>query len=93
MNDKTVEKLRMYASDLRQLAKDHDLPDLAKAFHDADAHPEFDHDPEANYLTGCIQGAADALEEPVEDLLDRLGFNWTEKLNEDEDANESENEP
>lgn len=43
--------------------------DLLHAFFNAEDDSDFDSDPNANYLTGCIQGIADALGMSVVDLL------------------------
>ena len=47
---------------------------LSHAFHDAYDDLEFYEDAGHNYLTGCLRGAADALEVDVLDLLHELGF-------------------
>lgn len=60
--------------------KDEDLPTLMSAFHNADDYPDWDEDPGANYMTGCVQGAADAFEVSVETLLVALGFDPHAKL-------------
>ncbi len=63
-------KFQAYVELLRDCADRHGGPaDLAEAFHGADRYPEFDGHPDANYVTGLVQGFADALGVPPTDLL------------------------
>lgn len=61
LNGETAKKLDAYIACLRGSMESFGVPEFMDAFHDADDYHEFDVDPESNYLTGCIQGIADAM--------------------------------
>ena len=73
LGDRALESLARALEGLRDRADALDGPtDILGAFFDSDDYPEFDADADANYLTGIVQGIADALGVTVPELLERV---------------------
>lgn len=74
-NAKLYPSLKFALVSLRDRAESLGGPEaheLHLAFTDADDYPDFDIDPEANYVSGILQGAADAMGISTLTLLDWL---------------------